>query len=230
MGTKEESYWDKRYKSGGTSGADPRGENRNWKWSIITEFLPANSHIIDIGCGDLSFWEGRECEDYTGIDISSTVVEQNRTKRPGWQFIVSPAERRIEGLHRECVFCFGMLFHIMECTTYVSILENLCYYSTNYIFVYNWIRNPWASYGKRRLVADFCRHISRLHLGSVAFTLQALISTPHTDGKYQYFRPLEGYMHVFEANEFHLIDTRECFDGVGAMYIFQNSSSRPHYL
>jgi 2-polyprenyl-3-methyl-5-hydroxy-6-metoxy-1,4-benzoquinol methylase len=220
MDSKEKEYWDKRYRLGGTSGAGSVGEYRAWKWNIINEFLPAVDNVIDVGCGDLSFWEGRDCREYTGIDLSSTVVERNRTLRPGWKFIASPAGERIEGLHGQYILCFDMLFHVMEPADYVSILENLCRYSTSHIFVYNWMRNPWTR-SRTKSAVNLFQLISRLHFVEAGFAFKSVVFNPVTDGKYQYYRPLENYLHIFTSNGFHLAGKKECFDNIGAMYIFK---------
>jgi hypothetical protein len=51
--------------------------------------------VVDVGCGDLSLWEGRTCERYVGLDISPYVIRRNAEKRPDWAFIAWPAERRL---------------------------------------------------------------------------------------------------------------------------------------
>jgi len=140
-------YWDKRYQIGGTSGYGSVGPIRDKKWSIINQFLPIVNHIIDVGCGDLSFWEGKDCNDYTGIDLSPTVIEQNRKARPKWVFKCQNASERIEGLSNCYVFCLDLLYHIMNDNEYLAIIENLCSYSKLFLFVYTLIENP---YGERK--------------------------------------------------------------------------------
>jgi len=51
-----------------------------------------------------------------------------------------------------------------------------------------------------------------------------LLVTPYTDGRYQYFRPLEEYLYKFESNGFKLIGRRENSDKIGALYIFKQVS------
>jgi 2-polyprenyl-3-methyl-5-hydroxy-6-metoxy-1,4-benzoquinol methylase len=206
LGSKEAAYWEIHYDLGETSGAGSVDKCRAWKWEAITMYLPEIEHVVDVGCGDLSFWEGRDCQDYTGIDISTTVIANNRRLRPRWTFIVSPAEQRIEQLHKDCVFCLDLLFHIMNSNSFRAILNNLCYYSTNYIFIYNWWRNPWASNPRKK---DLVTNLDRR------------VRIPYTDGKYQYFRSLDKYLQVFEHSGFQLIDTLKYTDGVGALYVFK---------
>jgi hypothetical protein len=206
LGSKEAAYWEIHYQLGGTSGAGSIDEYRDWKWEIITGYLPDVEHVIDIGCGDLSFWEGRDCQDYTGVDVSATVIAENRRLRPRWTFIVAPAEQRIEHLHKDCVFCLDLLFHIMNGSNFRAILSNLCYYSTNFIFIYNWWKNPWAITSPKN---------------DQPTNLDSVVPTIYTDGRYQYFRSLDKYLHIFEHNGFQSIDTLKYRDGVGALYIFK---------
>jgi 2-polyprenyl-3-methyl-5-hydroxy-6-metoxy-1,4-benzoquinol methylase len=221
-----EGYWDERYASGGESGSGSIGPSRTWKLDVIDCFLPQIDHVIDVGCGDLSFWEGRSCKHYTGIDISKAIIEKNREKRPDWNFIVSPAETHVEGLKSECVFCLDVLFHIMNDKTFIAVLNNLCRYATKYIIIYTWIRNPLTkSLFKRNMLnilAGVVKRNTRLIRDSL-HTLYILSITPYTDGKYQYFRPLEEYTQIFERNGFKLAKKRENPDKFGALFIFKQT-------
>lgn len=64
----EKTYWETRYGRGGTSGSGSIGVGRTWKWKVIGEMIRSHSpellesddslsKIIDVGCGDLSFWD-----------------------------------------------------------------------------------------------------------------------------------------------------------------------------
>jgi hypothetical protein len=143
MGSKEHEYWNHRYASGLTSGQGSVGRLRDFKWKIINKHIPHLDNVIDVGCGDLRFWDAISCANYTGIDISDIVIERDKIVRSNWKFICSPAEDLIRGLQDENVICLDMLFHIMNEDTFVKILNNLCAYSRTNIFIYNWIRNPF---------------------------------------------------------------------------------------
>lgn len=146
-----QSYWDNRYKSGGNSGAGSRGLLRLWKWYEIAKYIPIKpakckgelqSSIIDVGCGDLSFWQGLTCPGYVGIDYSETQCKKNAENRPTWNFICSGAEVPQQLWRAKAVFCFDMLFHVVNETTYLMVLKNLTNYSSEYIFIYTWFKNP----------------------------------------------------------------------------------------
>ena len=76
----EEKYWNNRYELGGTSGPGSISINRDWKWKIIQKYCNDPNDIIDVGCGDLSFWDGKNCANYIGIDISESYIEMTKQR------------------------------------------------------------------------------------------------------------------------------------------------------
>lgn len=191
--TPEEAYWEVRYRHGYDSGEGSAGEERDWKWKAITEFAPKITSVIDVGCGDLRFWKG-EPDRYVGIDISKIIIERNRKiPRENWKFICSPAEERIDGLKAPFVFCIDLLFHIMADDRFEAILENLCYYSSRFIFIHTWINN---------ILGDRDRG-------------------PFTDGNHMTFRRFEDYFPIFDERGFPNPQIKRNPNGVGALYVFQ---------
>ncbi|MBA7476604.1 hypothetical protein ES707_11992 [subsurface metagenome] len=214
----EHNYWEDRYSKGGTSGQGSVGTIRQWKWQTISEFCPCIDHVIDIGCGDLSFWEDKTCEDYIGIDISQTIVNHNRITHPKWNFIVSPADAYIDGLKKDCVLCLDVLFHLMDFKSFKAVLNNLCLYSSKYIFISTWINNPFR---RKYLLSIAVSHFYKLHFKLGLLALKASLFTPYTDGYYQYFRPLETYFTVFKEYGFSLVGKRIYSDNVNSIYVFK---------
>lgn len=223
----EKQYWEQRYFSGGTSGPGSIGKHKTWKWGIIDQFVQDLnlSDVLDVGCGDLSFWEGRDCDDYTGIDFSKTVIDKNTKRRPRWHFIHANAENMIPGLRREIVLCMDVLFHITDEENFLSILHNLCHYSSNYIFVHTWKNNPFGRANRIRRILD---KIMRLRIRSALLVLYDLMEdrAKVTDSKYQYFRSLDPYLHVFREHGFSLLGIEENPDHIGALYVFKKSRIR----
>jgi ubiquinone/menaquinone biosynthesis C-methylase UbiE len=216
-----DEYWDKRYSSGGKSGIGSIGVERKWKWNTIDSYVETLDDVLDVGCGDISFWENRDCEKYIGIDISETIIQKNRLERPDWTFICKNAKNRIENLSKDVVLCLDVLFHIMNDTQYREILENLCYYSQKYIIIHTWHKNPFTEIN---LLKKFTRNIFKLQFGKSMEALKMLFSEDkHTDGKYQYFRNIETNLNIFEKHGFRLIEVEKNPNGISAMYLFQKS-------
>ena len=200
-------YWDKRYSNGGTSGRGSVGLYRNWKWNKIRESvgLKFNS-VIDVGCGDLSFWNHRYGKQvlrrprfkYLGIDISEEIIKRNREmyeesfKRIylDMDFVCSPAHIKIEGLRSHVVFCLDLLFHIMKEREFELILKNLCRYANQFLVIYTWSKNPFQN--------------------------------KNTNGKYQYYRPLRDYAPIFLREDLEPItDYPVPYDEFGKLYVFK---------
>jgi hypothetical protein len=227
-------YWDEYYRAGGTSGEGSVGRYGKWKWGIIESYIGKIDNVVDIGCGDLSFWYGRQCNRYFGLDISSTIVKRNMRKRPSWKFQVGRAEFFVQGVSGEIVLCLDMLFHIMDDMSFVEILKNLCQYSRRWIFIFTWNRNPfnivWISrhivWISGRCYTRLARELAfkkRNPINALALLtidqLKVLIGYLRgSDRVYQRYRNLELYLDVFEARGFMLIAIHS-YD-FGAMYVF----------
>jgi len=172
---------------------------------------PILSKVIDVGCGDLSFWDAESLrlvdplswhthgiiltEEYIGIDISDAVIIRNRRLSvKGWSFIASSSHILNQGLRAPAVFCIDLLFHIMDDTTFIETLKNLCHYSEDLIFIHTWKHNPFK--------------------GSTS------------DGVYQKYRPLEAYFGIFVRSGFTLIEERLNPNRIGCLYIFKRRDGR----
>jgi len=134
------SYWDRRYLSGRGSGGGSIGKHRDWKWLQIGNLSDKN--VLDVGCGDLSFWEGRNCLNYTGIDSSKIIIDKNKEERPDWNFICADASTE-QDLDGQVVLCLDLLFHILKDSIYENILRNLEKWTRDKLYVYTWRKNPF---------------------------------------------------------------------------------------
>lgn len=134
------NYWDRRYLSGRGSGGGSVGKHRDWKWSQIGDV--SDKRVLDVGCGDLTFWEGRNCLNYTGIDSSKIIINKNREERPGWNFICADVSEEHE-VRGQFVLCLDLLFHILNESTYQSILSNLAKWTEERLFIFTWRKNPF---------------------------------------------------------------------------------------
>ena len=141
------NYWDKRYESGGTSGCGSVGQLRDIKWCWIQMFVDPVTDVIDVGCGDLSFWDGKQLPaGYIGIDGSEVIIKKNKIQHPENIFYHAQSSEPL-GLVAPVVFCFDMLFHIMDDDIYWKTVQNLCTMSSEYIFIYTWMINPLRKFG-----------------------------------------------------------------------------------
>lgn len=213
-------YWETRYSSGGTSGAGSVGELKEWKWKVIDEVVGPLSKVVDVSCGDLSFWENRDCEKYVGIDISETVISRNRIRRPSWRFVCAPAEIK-QDIKGETVLCMDVLFHIMDDNKYNRILRNVASYSTHWIVISTWCENPLSMH-KSRIIRTL------LSQGKLGAASKFAFSDSTTDFTYQKYRVFENHLQEFEKSGFRLIRVAKPPPslGVTGLYIFEQERAR----
>lgn len=204
-------YWDERYAAGGTSGAGSIGALRDWKHQIIRSYAGTPASVIDIGCGDLSFWHGNPPVTYTGIDISSVIIARNQRRYPEHRWICAPGSAR-PPVSAPVVLCLDMLFHILDETEYRRTLETICACSERWIFAYTWYANPIPAL-LWRIRWELLR----------AFRIRGMIATffdPSSDQTYETYRPFREYLPIFEAAGFDLVRFAP-YDESGGMYVFR---------
>jgi hypothetical protein len=246
----ESEYWEDRYRSGGSSGEGSVGRSREWKWSIIDSYVHNLDDVIDIGCGNLAFWESRKESlpknfRYFGLDVSRSVIELNRTRYSGWTFSIGDASEPVLGLKGRIVLCLDVLFHIMDDAAYLRILENLARYSLEWILVFAWYKNPFDLYWRlqhlghvKRVASSDSRHCAESHITYVK-SLWALIrptqlwkdvkflaSEPESDASYQRYRRFDDSASILEREGFTLVGKHQSpYFKSGAMYVFHKETS-----
>jgi hypothetical protein len=202
------NYWDSHYSKGGRSGEGDTNASRDWKMKILQEYgLKHNNSIIDVGCGDMEFWENYSAINYTGIDISPTIILQNHNRFPKYKFYCNDSSVPLK-ITSDYVTCFDMLFHIMDTTKYIMTLSNLVYYTNKKLFIYTWCKNPFDNFKNKLLIGKpFARNVI-------------------TDGKFQYYRNFDAYSIRYIEPYLKLIniqtDNRWPY---GAMYIYEKIES-----
>lgn len=214
------SYWETRYKKGGTSGSGSIGKLRDWKWSVIQQFVGEIQSVIDVGCGDLSFWAGKPLPKfYLGIDFSETIIKKNREQWSENRFVCSSADKYVEETPKaHTVFCLDVLFHIMDDSVYVNVISNLTKYAEKWIFVYTWRTNPFDNLKLRLNSAALSVSHGRL--------LDALkrMEDKTSDGLYEKYRDFKMFEPLFEKAGFALISQeQESTNKFGSMYVFKSN-------
>lgn len=70
-------YWERRYQSGGDSGAGSYNRLALFKAEILNEFVKSNniSSVIEWGCGDGNQLKLAQYPQYMGIDVSAKAIE-----------------------------------------------------------------------------------------------------------------------------------------------------------
>lgn len=132
QGFDNRQFWETRYTTNLElgSGAGSRGEflehKRQLLYQAIEKFHPRS--ILDVGCGDIEVTKDLEFSgEYTGIDLSPSIVARNRTLRPAWNFIVGDFldSSRHDQLRADLVICLDVLIHQHDYETYRAFVREL---------------------------------------------------------------------------------------------------------
>jgi len=123
-------FWDNRYLEYPALGSGPgsRGYVIVKKKRLVSsalETLGADS-IIDIGCGDLC-WLEKDLVNryaYTGLDISSVVIEKNKASWPNVKLVVHNIVDQGLLYSADLVVCFDVLIHQENYADFVNALNN----------------------------------------------------------------------------------------------------------
>lgn len=189
------SFWNERYLMGGNSGKGSRGKKRRIKWEHIKKLIGTFQSVIDVGCGDLAFWDNRFAKkimtqsgfNYVGIDYSEVIINKNRDRYQEFKFICTGSNLLVPHLKADVVICFDLLFHLLDEAVFVETIKNLSKYSRNWIVIGTWINSP-----------------------------------KQYNTAYQEFRQLENYLEVFHKESFELIEPPIRYgNGINAIYFFQ---------
>ncbi len=87
-----ESYWEQRYAAGGNSGSGAYNHLAKYKAEIVNEFVDKHemTSVIEFGSGDGNQLSLARYPNYTGVDVSPTVIAKARA-----QFADDPSIRFI---------------------------------------------------------------------------------------------------------------------------------------
>ena len=125
-------FWERRYTTDLElgSGAGSRGEFLEYKrrllYRVIEEFHPRS--ILDVGCGDIEVTrEASFSGEYTGIDLSPSIIARNQMSQPAWKFIEGDFLDivRRDRLAADLVVCLDVLIHQHDYETYRAFVREL---------------------------------------------------------------------------------------------------------
>jgi SAM-dependent methyltransferase len=148
QGFDNREFWETRYTTDLElgSGAGSRGEFLEYKrrllCQVIGEFHPRS--ILDVGCGDIEVTKDLPFSgEYTGIDLSPSIMARNRTLQPAWNFVEGDFLDivRRDRLAADLVICFDVLIHQHDYETYRAFVRELVN-ATRKVAVINGFEQP----------------------------------------------------------------------------------------
>jgi hypothetical protein len=138
------SYWENRYALGGNSGDGSYGRLSIFKADFINKFITDNKihSAIEMGCGDGHQLSIIHYPRYTGMDVSSTIIELCNKNFEGdttKSFILYKPDSFIadETLIADVALSLDVLYHIIEEKTYLKYLKDLFSIGKKYVVIYS---------------------------------------------------------------------------------------------
>ena len=132
-------YWEKRYVTGGNSGAGSYGRLAEHKAEILNTFVTENQvqSVIEFGCGDGNQLTLARYPAYVGVDVSLTAVQMCRKQFAGdatKQFLTLEAYADETA---ELALSLDVLYHLVEDEVFTQYMETLFRSASRFVIVYS---------------------------------------------------------------------------------------------
>ncbi len=124
-------FWNERYAQFPElgSGAGSRGYSAWFKRELMGRIVRHNAigSIVDIGCGDLCWLQDDLLADldYTGVDISEYIVQQNQQRFPQSRFLVHDIVGTALDVQADLVVSYDVLIHQTTQATFEAALRHI---------------------------------------------------------------------------------------------------------
>jgi len=139
------SYWEQRYRIGGTSGNGSSGHLAAFKAEVLNEFVQSEKigSVIEFGCGDGQQLALAEYPSYLGLDVSKTSVRlclERFRGDPSKAFVCyKPAGTPDLGrfLTADLTLSLDVIYHLVEDAIYLRYLDDLFPAARRFVIVYS---------------------------------------------------------------------------------------------
>jgi hypothetical protein len=135
-------YWDRRYRSGGTSGDGSYGGLADFKAEIINVFVEENGieTVVELGCGDGNQLGLMDVSQYTGYDISKTAVKMCSEKYSAdssKNFIHYVPDQYDGEAKAQLSLSLDIIFHLVEDAVFETYMHHLFQLANDWVIVYS---------------------------------------------------------------------------------------------
>lgn len=162
-------YWEKRYKSGKTSGVGSYGEIAKFKAKVINDFVNEYNikSMIDFGCGDGNQLKYFDIHKYLGFDVSKQSIKMCINKfneDPNKSFILYDTNYYFDNasfIKSDLVISLDVIYHLIEDDIYHLYMKNLFKASQMFVIIFstnsNKQRNNQAIHIRNRKFTDWVK-------------------------------------------------------------------------
>ena len=147
------NYWEKRYQTGGNSGAGSYGRLAEFKAEVLNNFVAENNieTVIEFGCGDGNQLSLANYPRYLGIDVSETAGDACRkrfssellsehgfkTGKGGGAGKTFVLLNDYQGEKGQLVLSLDVVYHLVEDDVFENYMNTLFAAAVEYVIVYS---------------------------------------------------------------------------------------------
>lgn len=137
--TSSADYWEERYRSGGNSGAGSYSRLAAYKAEVLNEFVTHNAigSVVEFGVGDGAQLSLANYPEYTGIDVSRTVVQATRQR-----FAADPTVKILhtseidESYRADLALSLDVIYHLVEDSAFDIYMRQMFAAADRYAIFY----------------------------------------------------------------------------------------------
>jgi len=149
-------YWENRYQKGGNSGAGSYNNLAEYKGEVINAFLDENkiASVVEFGCGDGNQLKYFNFKQYTGYDVSETVINRCKEiyKNDGAKTFKTLEE--YEPSTADLSLSLDVIYHLVEDEIFYDHMKILFDSSKQFVIIYSSNSDDHENNG----IAEHVRH------------------------------------------------------------------------
>lgn len=164
---KSGEFWEENYKNGGTSGTGSYGKIAEFKAEVVNNFIKEKNieTTIEFGCGDGNQLGLIHYRNYTGIDISHSIIQKNQKQYKSDAsknfFDRYPKEKYMQKKYQLAI-SMDVIFHLLEDQIFEEYLNDLFESSEKYVIIYSSNHEEftqWPEYRHRNFTGYIQNHL-----------------------------------------------------------------------
>jgi len=140
-----ENYWERRYKTGGTSGPGSYNRLAKYKADVLNQFVKDEgiNEVIEFGCGDGNQLSYASYPNYIGLDISKSALVlciKKYKNDPTKSFFLYNSESFCDkkGIFKAAlVLSLDVIYHLVEDKVFYKYITDLFIASRKYVIIYS---------------------------------------------------------------------------------------------
>lgn len=166
------AFWEKHYQNNGTSGTGSYNRLASFKAEFLNKWLIDHQvkNVIELGCGDGNQLSMIHYDNYTGVDVSETIIKKNKerfTNDNNKAFYVRYPKESYMNKKYQLSISMDVIFHLLEEDIYEEYMKDLFECSEEYVIIYSSNHEEftkWPEYRHRKFIKYIQENISNFKL------------------------------------------------------------------